>query len=49
MNQSLLHYNSITDLQNCIDFQNSMKNHWFWFIFGYDVKQMFKRIDFYKF
>ena len=48
MNQSLLHYNSITDLQNCIDFRNSMKNNCFWFIFCYDIKQTLKRIEIYK-
>ena len=48
MNQSLLDKNSITDLQKCIDFRNSMKIHCFWFIFCYDIKRTFKCIEIYK-
>jgi len=46
MDQLLLHYNTITDFQNFIDFRNSMKNNCFWLIFCYDIKLTFKHIDF---
>ena len=48
MDQLLLHYNTITDFQNFIDFRNSMKNNCFWLIFCYDIKLTFKHIDFWK-